>query len=57
MSSAALWPAISTDINRLARANGAQFEQIWLKCDTGMHRLGFMPNEIAPARFASHRAA
>ena len=29
---------------------GAQFEQVWLKCDTGMHRLGFTPDETASAR-------
>lgn len=51
MSSAALWPAISSQhqITWLEQT-GAKFEQIWLKCDTGMHRLGFMPHEIAPAR-------
>ena len=51
MSSAALWPAISGEhqIDWLEQT-GAHFEQIWLKCDTGMHRLGFMPNEIASAR-------
>jgi len=50
MSSAALWPAISGahQIDRLEQS-GAQFEQIWVKCDTGMHRLGFMPHEIASA--------
>ena len=50
MSSAALWPAISGahQIDWLEQS-GAQFEQIWVKCDTGMHRLGFMPHEIASA--------
>ena len=50
MSSAALWPAISGEhqIDWLEQAD-AQFEQVWLKCDTGMHRLGLMPDEIAPA--------
>ena len=51
MSSAALWPAISGEhqIDWLEQT-GTQFEQVWLKCDTGMHRLGFMPHEIASAR-------
>lgn len=51
MSSAALWPAISSEhqIDWLEQT-GAQFEQVWLKCDTGMHRLGFMPDEITPVR-------
>ena len=51
MSSAALWPAISSEhqIGWLEQT-GAQFEQVWLKCDTGMHRLGFMPEEIKYAR-------
>ena len=51
MSSAALWPAISTEhqIDWLEQT-GAQFEQVWLKCDTGMHRLGFIPDEITSAR-------
>ena len=51
MASAALWPAIS-GVHQIEwlEQSAAQFEQIWLKCDTGMHRLGFMPNEIAPAR-------
>jgi len=51
MSLAALWPAISGEhqIDWLEHT-GAQFEQVWLKCDTGMHRLGFMPHEIAPTR-------
>ena len=50
MSSAALWPAISSEhqIDWLEQSS-AQFEQIWVKCDTGMHRLGFMPHEIASA--------
>ena len=60
MSSAALWPAISGDhqIDWLEQAD-AQFEQVWLKCDTGMHRLGFMPQEIAPAwsRLTTHTAS
>ena len=59
MSSAALWPAISGahQIDRLEQS-GAQFEQIWVKCDTGMHRLGFMPHEIASAesRLTPHSA-
>ena len=51
MSSAALWPAISGEHQIYwLEQTGAQFEQVWLKCDTGMHRLGFMPHEIAPAR-------
>ena len=51
MSSAALWPAISGEhqIDWLQQT-GVQFEQVWIKCDTGMHRLGFMPDEVAPAR-------
>lgn len=50
MSSAALWPAISGahQIDWLEQS-GAQFEQVWVKGDTGMHRLGFMPHEIASA--------
>ena len=59
MSSAALWPAISSahQIDWLEQS-GAQFEQIWVKCDTGMHRLGFMPREIASAesRLTPHSA-
>jgi alanine racemase len=51
MSTAALWPAISGEHQiEWLEQTAAQFEQIWLKCDTGMHRLGFMPNEIALAR-------
>jgi alanine racemase len=51
MSSAALWPAISNDhqIDWLEQS-GARFDQVWIKCDTGMHRLGLMPHEITPAR-------
>ena len=51
MSSAALWPAISSEhqIDWLEQT-GPQFEQVWLKCDTGMHRLGFMPDEITSVR-------
>jgi len=51
MSSAALWPAISNEhqIDWLEQS-GARFDQVWIKCDTGMHRLGLMPHEIMPAR-------
>ena len=51
MSSAALWPAISSEhqIDWLEQT-GPQFEQVWLKCDTGMNRLGFMPDEITSVR-------
>ncbi len=51
MSSAGLWPAISSErqIDWLEQS-GVQFERVWMKCDTGMHRLGFMPHEIASAR-------
>jgi alanine racemase len=60
MSSAALWPAISSghQIDWLAQLD-AQFEQVWLKCDTGMHRLGLMPHEIASAksRLTPHSAS
>jgi alanine racemase len=47
----ALWPAISShhQINWLEQS-GASFEQIWIKCDTGMHRLGFMPDDVALAK-------
>ena len=59
MSSAVLWPAISGvhQIDWLEQS-GAKFEQIWVKCDTGMHRLGFMPHEIASAhsRLTPHSA-
>ena len=51
MSSAALWPVISSEHQvEWLEQSGAKFEQIWIKCDTGMHRLGFMPHEIASAR-------
>ena len=51
MSPAALWPAISTEHQiEWLEQTGAQFEQVWLKCDTGMHRLGFVPDEITSAR-------
>ena len=51
MANASLWPAISSEhqIGWLEQS-GARFDQIWIKCDTGMHRLGFMPSEIGSAR-------
>ena len=51
MASASLWPAISNEhqIDWVEQLD-AQFEQVWIKCDTGMHRLGFMPDEIVFAR-------
>lgn len=51
MAKASLWPAISSEhqIDWLEKS-GANFDQVWIKFDTGMHRLGFMPNEITSAR-------
>ena len=58
MSSAALWPAISSEhqIDWLEQT-GAQFEQVWLKCDTGMHRLGLCQMKLRLLDLASQRSA
>lgn len=47
MSGASLWPALSSHhhLDWLSQ-KGCEFEQVWIKCDTGMHRLGFMPEEM-----------
>ncbi|MDG1035152.1 MAG: alanine racemase [Luminiphilus sp.] len=48
---ASLWPAISNhdQLDWLKQSN-AQFDKVWIKCDTGMHRLGFLPDSVATVR-------
>ena len=48
---ASLWPAISNhdQLDWLKQSN-ARFEAVWIKCDTGMHRLGFAPDSVATVR-------
>ena len=48
---ASLWPAISNhdQLDWLKQSN-ARFEAVWIKCDTGMHRLGFSPDSVATVR-------
>ena len=51
MASASLWPAISNDdqLDWLKQSD-ARFDKVWIKCDTGMHRLGFSPDSVATVR-------
>lgn len=46
-----LWPAISNQ-RQLSwlRAHEETFDEVWLKVDTGMHRLGFDPEDVSVAR-------
>ena len=51
MASTSLWPAISNDdqLDWLKQSD-ARFDKVWIKCDTGMHRLGFSPDSVATVR-------
>ena len=48
---ASLWPAISNhdQLDWLKQSN-TQFDKVWIKCDTGMHRLGFSPDSVPTVR-------
>ncbi len=48
---ASLWLAISNydQLDWLKQSN-ARFEAVWIKCDTGMHRLGFSPDSVTTVR-------
>lgn len=48
---ASLWPAISNhdQLDWLKQSN-AQFDKVWIKCDTGMHRLGFSLDSMPTVR-------
>ena len=57
ISAHSLWPAVSNHHQLtwlIAQTNKP--DQVWLKVDTGMHRLGFDPNDVADARSALHTA-
>ena len=57
MTAHSVWPAVSNHHQLtwlIAQTNKP--EQVWLKVDTGMHRLGFDPNDVADARSALHTA-
>lgn len=57
MTAHSLWPAVSNHHQLtwlIAQTNKP--DQVWLKVDTGMHRLGFDPNDLADARSALHTA-
>ena len=57
ISAHSLWPAVSNHHQLtwlIAQTNKP--DQVWLKVDTGMHRLGFDPNDLADARSALHTA-
>ena len=57
MTAHSLWPAISNHHQlRWLIAQTNRPDQVWLKVDTGMHRLGFDPNEVADAKTALHTA-
>ncbi|EHQ57100.1 alanine racemase [gamma proteobacterium HIMB55] len=57
ISAHSLWPAVSNhhQLNWLI-AQTDKPDQVWLKVDTGMHRLGFDPNDVADARSALNAA-
>ena len=48
---ASLWPAISNhdQLDWLKQSN-TQFDKVWIKCDTGMHRLGFSLDSMPTVR-------
>ena len=57
MTAHSLWPAISNHHQLtwlIAQTNKP--DQVWLKVDTGMHRLGFDPKDIADANTALNTA-
>ena len=57
ISAHSLWPAVSNHHQLtwlIAQINKP--DQVWLKVDTGMHRLGFDPIDVADARSALHTA-
>lgn len=50
-----LWPAISNHYQlEWLRNHPYNPDQVWLKVDTGMHRLGFAPNEVADVQSTLH---
>ena len=52
-----LWPAISNFHQLEWLINHTdKLDQVWVKADTGMHRLGFDPNEAVHAKSALHAA-
>lgn len=57
MTANSLWPAISNhhQLTWLI-AQTDKPDQVWLKIDTGMHRLGFDPRDVADAKSALHSA-
>ena len=57
MTAHSLWPALSNhhQLDWLI-AQTDKPDQVWLKVDTGMHRLGFDPNDVADVSSALHTA-
>ena len=57
ISAHSLWPAVSNhhQLNWLT-AQTDKPDQVWLKIDTGMHRLGFDPHDAADAKSALNTA-
>ena len=57
ISAHSLWPAVSNhhQLNWLI-AQTDKPDQVWLKVDTGMHRLGFDPHDVADAKSALNTA-
>ncbi len=57
MTAHSLWPALSNhhQLSWLI-AQTDKPDQVWLKVDTGMHRLGFDPNDVADTTSALHTA-
>ncbi len=57
MTAHSLWPALSNhhQLTWLI-AQTDKPDQVWLKVDTGMHRLGFDPNDVADVTSALHTA-
>ena len=57
ISAHSLWPAVSNhhQLNWLT-AQTDKPDQVWLKIDTGMHRLGFDPHDAAEAKSALNTA-
>lgn len=57
ISAHSLWPAVSNHHQlKWLIAQTDKPDQVWLKVDTGMHRLGFDPNDVADARSALNAA-
>ena len=51
ISAHSLWPAVSNHHQlKWLIAQTDKPDQVWLKVDTGMHRLGFDPNDVADTR-------